>query len=224
LRRPALVARIDLVREWVVPAVGVALSPLPILGMLLVLGGRRPVVHGAAFWGAWTIGVAAPTIAFVVVAERSGAINDDPVAIAVAEIALGAVFLAVAGGLVLGRRPGPSDDAPHWLDALDRAGPTRAAALALVLSSGNPKNLALMLAAAVAIAQEGRLALGAAGFVLLAASTVSLLLVGYTAFAGRSRPALARLRNAVARNDRRIAMLVGLVVGAFFLLDGIRSL
>jgi hypothetical protein len=211
-------------REWVIPAFGVALSPLPILGMLLVLGGRRPVVQGAAFWVAWTIGVAAPTIAFVVVAERADAIDDEHAGIALAEIAIGVVFLAVAARLASGSRGERSDAPPRWLDVLDRSGPLRAAALALILSSGNPKNLALMLAAAVAIVQDGRLALGATGFVLLAVSTVSLLLAGYTAFPGRSRPALGRLRDAVARNDRRIAMLVGLVVGAFFLADGIRSL
>jgi threonine/homoserine/homoserine lactone efflux protein len=211
-------------REWVIPAVGVALSPLPILAMLLVLGGRRPVVDGGAFWVAWTIGIAAPTIAFVVVAERAHAIDDELAAIAVAEIGIGVVFLAVAARLAFGRRPERSDASPRWLDALDRAGPLRAAGLALILSSGNPKNLALMLAAAVAIVQDGELALGGVGFVALAVSTVSLLFAGYTALSGRSGSTLARLRGAVARNDRRIAILVGLVVGAFFLADGISSL
>jgi threonine/homoserine/homoserine lactone efflux protein len=130
----------------------------------------------------------------------------------------------VAGGIAFGRRPEPMDASPRWLDALDRSGPLRAAALALILSSGNPKNLALMLAAAVAIVQDGRLALDVAGFVTSAVSTVSLLLVGYAASSGRARSALARLRGMIARNNRSIAILVGLVVGAFFLADGISSL
>ena len=81
-----------------------------------------------------------------------------------------------------------------------------------------------MLAAAVAIVQDGHLALGAVGFVTLAVSTVSLLLACYIAFSSRSGPPLARLRAAIGRNDRSIAILVGLVVGAFFLADGISSL
>jgi Sap, sulfolipid-1-addressing protein len=211
-------------REWVVPAFGVALSPLPILGMLLVLGGRRPVLQGVAFWAAWTIGIAAPTLAFAAVAERSGALDDEHAAIAVAEIAIGVIFLAVAARLAFGPRPERPEAAPPWLDAFDRSGPLQAAFLALILSSGNPKNLALMLAAAVAIARDGPLALGAAGFVVLAASTISLLLAGYTAFPARSRPVLMRLRGAVARNDRTLAVVVGFLVGAFFVADGIRSL
>jgi len=101
----------------------------------------------------------------VVVAERSHAIHDDHAAIAVSEIAMGIVFLAAALRLAFGRRPEPSDSPPRWLDALDRSGPLRSGALALLLSSGNSKNLALMLVAAVAIVQDGRLARGTAVFV-----------------------------------------------------------
>jgi threonine/homoserine/homoserine lactone efflux protein len=210
--------------DWVIPGIGVALSPVPILGMLLVLGGRRPIARGAAYWIAWTIGVAAPATAFVVLAERLGDIDEEPAAIAVAEIALGAAFLAVAARLAFGRHDEPSDATSRWLDRLDRSGPLGASVLALILSSGNPKNLALMLAAAVAIAQDGRLTLGAIGFVAVAVSTVSLLLAGYLAFSSPARSGLASLRGAIARHDRRIAMAVGLVVGAFFLADGARGL
>lgn len=211
-------------RQALIPAVGVAFSPLPILAMLLILGGRRPLLHGTAFWIAWTIGIAAPTVAFVAVAERADATDDELVAFAVAEIAVGAVFLAVAVRLAFGRRAERSDATPRWLDALDRSGPLRAAALALILSLGNPKNLALMLVAAVALAQEGQLTLGTAAFVALAVSTVSLLLAGYAAFSRRSASTLARLRGMVARNDRSIALVVGLVVGTFFVVEGIRGL
>lgn len=211
-------------RQWLIPAVGVALSPLPILALLLALGSRRPLVLGGAFWIAWTIGIAVPTVAFVVVAERADAIDDDLVAIALAEIAIGAVLLAVAVRLAFWRPRERRDAPPRWLDALDRAGPLRVAGLALILSSGSPKNLALMLGAAVAIVRERTLVLGTAGFVALAASTVSLVLAGYAASSGRSARTLARLRGTVARNDRTIAVVVGLVVGTFFLVEGIRGL
>ncbi len=211
-------------REWMIPAFGVALSPLPILGMLLFLGGRRPMLHGAAFWLAWTVGVAAPTTAFLLVADRSNALDDEHAAIAVAEIAIGVLFLAVVVRLAFGPRPANSDASVRWLEALDRAGPLRAGALGLLLSAGNPKNLALMLAAAAAIVQDGRLTTGAVSFVAVAVSTISLLLLGYAAFAERARPTLTRLRGSIARNDRRLAIVIGILVGAFFVFDGVRSL
>lgn len=213
---------------WLIPAIGVAFSPLPILAMLLVLGGRTPRAAGFAFWLAWTLGVAAPTIAFVVAAERAGATDDDSGAIATGEIVVGIVFLAVGVRLALGPRRARSDKVPGWLKALDRSGPRRAAALGLILSAGNPKNLALMLTAAVGIAQagdeNGEITLATAGFVALAVSTVTLLLAGYASRSGRSGETLTTLRGTVARHDRTIAMVLAFVIGAFFVLDGVRGL
>jgi threonine/homoserine/homoserine lactone efflux protein len=216
------------VGEWLASAIGVALSPLPILAMLLVLGGRRPLATGSAFWIAWTLGVAAPTIAFVALAESAGVKQEDAGAIAAAEIAVGVAFLAIAARLAFRGRRERKDLAPGWLEALDRSGPARAAALGVLLSALNPKNLALMLAAAVAIAQAGDDAGGLAGatvgYVLSAVSTVSVLLAGYAAAPERARHPLASLRAFVARNDRTIALALGVVIGGFFLLDGLGSL
>ncbi len=105
---------------WLIPAVGVALCPLPILAMLLVLGGRRPRAAGSAFWLAWTLGVAGPTIAFVVAAERAGLTEDDSGAIAAAEIVVGIVFVAVGfrlarvGGAVRARMRSPTGS-KRWI-------------------------------------------------------------------------------------------------------------
>lgn len=213
---------------WLIPAIGVALSPLPILAMLLVLSGGRPRAAGSAFWLAWTLGVAAPTLAFVVVAERVGATDGESRAIAAGEIAVGIIFLAVGARLAFGPRSARSDEVPAWLEALDRSGPRRAAALGLILSAGNPKNLALMLTAAVGIAEagdgNGELTLSTAGFLALAVSMVTFLLAGYAPRSGRSEGTLIRLRGTVARHDRTIALVLAFVIGAFFVLDGARGL
>lgn len=213
---------------WLIPALGVAFSPLPILAMLLVLGGSNPRAAGSAFWLAWTLGVAVPTTAFVVVAERAGATDEDSSVIAGGEIAVGIVFLAVGLRLALAPRRARSHDVPAWLEALDRSGPRRAAALGLVLSAANPKNLALMLTGAVGIAEagneNGEIALATAGFVALAVSTVTLLLAGYASRSGRPRGTLTRLRATIGRHDRTIAMVLAFVIGVFFVLDGVRGL
>jgi hypothetical protein len=222
--RRATIVRMDV---WLAPAVGVALSPLPVLGMLLVLGGARPTVTGPAFWAAWTLGVAVPTGAFVLLAENVAAVEGDSGVLAGAELAVGILLLAVAVRLWLARRAGTAGVAP-WLDALDRSGPSRAAALAVILSALNPKNLALMLTAGVAIARAeergGALTVATVAFVAIAVSTVSVLLLGFAAFPRRSSRALAALRAAVARNDRALAIVLGALIGSFFVLDGLRGL
>jgi hypothetical protein len=84
-----------------------------------------------------------------------------------AEVVVGIAFLGLAFRLVSSRRRAAADAAPAWLGALDRSGPMQATVLALVLSCANPKNLALILGAAVLMADttsgNRELAVGAGG-------------------------------------------------------------
>jgi hypothetical protein len=214
-------------REWLPAALGVAVSPLPAAAMLLLLGGARAVRKGTAFWLAWVAGVAVQAAAFVLLADRLEGNEAAVRTIAVGELAVGLVLVAIALRQGLGRKPGPAE-VPGWLQALDRAGPARAAGLALVLSLLNPKNLALVLSGSLALAEgadgDGELALSTAGFVLVAASTATLLLLCRVLLPQRSERPLGRLRAFVAAHDRRIALVLGLLIGAYFVLDGLRRL
>ena len=213
-------------RDWLPAALGVAASPLPAAAMLLVLGGGRAVAKGTAFWLAWSVGVAVPAAVFVLLSERVAESEGAVRAIAAAELAVGAALVAVALRQGLGRR-GTGHEAPQWLRALDRAGPPRAAALALVLSLRNPKNHALILSASLGLAEAsegGGLALGTVGFVLVAVSTVSALLLWRVLLPGRSAGPLGGLRALVSAHDRPIALVRGLLIGAYFVLDGLRRL
>ena len=213
-------------RDWLPAALGVAASPLPAAAMLLVLGGGRAVAKGTAFWLAWSVGVAVPAAVFVLLSERVAESEGAIRAIAAAELAVGAALVAVALRQGLGRR-GVGHEAPPWLRALDRAGPPRAAALALVLSLLNPKNLALILSASLGLAEAsdgGGLVLGTVGFVLVAVSTVSALLLWRVVLSRRSAGPLRRLRALVSAHDRPIALVLGLLIGAYFVLDGLRRL
>ena len=156
-------------------------------------------------------------------AARSEAVDDGHTAIALAEIVVGVAFLAIAARLAISGRLERSEVAPAWLEALDRSGPRRTAALAVILSAGNPKIWRSYLRPPWRWPAMGKVPWGAAGFVILAASMISLLLAGYIAFPHRSRLALVRLRVAIARNDRLIVIVVGLLVGTYFVVDGIRS-
>jgi len=212
--------------DALVPAVGIALSPLPILAIALLLGGRRGLTAGFAFWVAWIAAVAAATTALVVVVDSAGTTDGNPAAIAVAELVLGALFLAFAARLAVGRRAA-REGTPAWLKALDRGGSGRAAALALLLSCANPKNVALILAGAIAIAEgegTGSTAVGMFAFVGIAACGVSVPLVARMATPQRSGSAIAALRRLLARHDRTLALVVALALGAYFAGDGLAGL
>jgi hypothetical protein len=209
-------------QEWVVPALGIAVSPLPAAAMLLLLGGERVLARGTAFWGAWVAGIAAPTVAFVLLAERLDESDEAITAIAAGEIAVGAALVALAlrQGLGAAADSGP----PRWLQALDGAGAGRVAALAVLLSALNPKNLALVLSGALALAELDAAGTAALGFVLVAVSTISGLLAWRLLAPGRSAGPLAALRGIVARRGRTVGLVLGVLIGAYFAVDGLRRL
>jgi Sap, sulfolipid-1-addressing protein len=216
------------VTESLLLALGVALSPLPILAILLLLGGSRPRLTATAFWLAWVGGVASATIVCVLAVDWSDVTDSEPVWLAVSELLVGIAFVVLAGRIALGGADAVGGGPSAWLAALDRSGPRQAVGLALLLSCANPKNLALILGAAVqlvdATGPTGELTLGAGAFVAVAAAGVSIPFAVYSLFPERLGTPLARLRRALVRRGRVLAILLGVGIGALFVIEGVRAL
>lgn len=138
--------------------VGVALSPVPIIGVVLMLGTPRARSNGPAFILGWVLGLAAAGT--IVLLASSGADASDEGAPAEwvnwLKLVLGALLLLVALRQWRGR-PAEGEEAPmpKWMQAIDTFRPGRAAGLALLLSAVSPKNLLLVVGAAAAISQTG---------------------------------------------------------------------
>ncbi len=105
-------------REALVYAIGIALSPVAIAAVLLLLTCRRAVANAVGFLAGWTIGVATLFFGFVVIVGKAGLTDSDPLWIAVAELALGTVFL-VATMLLWKRRHRRSELDASWVAAVD---------------------------------------------------------------------------------------------------------
>jgi Sap, sulfolipid-1-addressing protein len=215
------------VSESLVLGLGVALSPLPILAILLFLGGSRPKANATAFCLAWIGGVASATIVAVLAVERSNVTDSEPVWLAVAELVVGAAFLVLASYIAFDRGR-PAAASPAWQAALDRAGPFQAAALAFFLSCANPKNLALILGAAVLMVDvtsgNSELAVSTGAFVAVAVAGVSLPVAVYGVFPDRVGPRLGDLRRALVRRGLVLAIVLGFAIGTLFVTEGIRGL
>ena len=138
-------------------AVAVALSPIPIVAVVVVLGAPRARTAGPAFALGWIAGLLAVSVVVVLLVgerERSRqrrpgrqlaqARHRDPVP----PDGRQAVDEAAAG-------PARSPRLPGWMATIDSATPPRAALLGAALSGANPKNLALTLTAAASIAEAG---------------------------------------------------------------------
>lgn len=214
--------------EVTVLALGVAISPVPIVATLLLLGTPRAWMNGSFFAAGWVLGIAVAATVFVLLARAAGLADRTPLWLAVLQLLLGVAFLLVAARIWRRRHRARAHDVPPWLVALDSFGPLRAGGLGLVLSAANPKNLALTLAAAIALVEAGSTEGGTAealtAFVLVGAIGVALPVALYGLFPTRSRGVLDRFRVLLVRHDAAVLALLGLVIGARFVWEGLAAL
>jgi threonine/homoserine/homoserine lactone efflux protein len=210
------------VRDALPYALGIALSPVPIGAVLLLLTCRRAIANGLSFLLGWSVGVAALIVLLVTLVQAAGISDADPSWLAAADVLLGGLFL-LASALVFRRRRGTVAGAAPWLAAVDGLSTRRSGALGLVLSTANPKVIALSLGAAIAVAGSGgagtaRLALA---FTTVAAVGIAVPLAIYLAAPARSGATLARVRRSIERHEANVLVVLGLVVAVLFLADGV---
>jgi threonine/homoserine/homoserine lactone efflux protein len=208
-------------------AVGVAISPVAIASVLLLLTCRRPVATGTSFAVGWTASIAMLSAALAVLVRTTDVTNQHPAWVAVLELMLGSAFL-VATATLVGRRERREARSVSVLTTVDTLTPAHAAGLGVVLSAANPKVLALALGAAVTLTGASASTATTAEAVLLfttvGAAGVAVPLAFYVAFPSRSRSMLGRTRAALVRHETVVLILLGLAIGALFLVDGLRSL
>jgi threonine/homoserine/homoserine lactone efflux protein len=211
-------------------AVGVALSPVPIIAVILMLGTPRAKTNGPAFAAGWVLGLVVVSVIVVLVA--SGADDSDSGAsdtVDVVKILIGALFVLMAFGQWRKRpRPGEEPEMPKWMAAIDRFTPGKSFGLGAVLSGANPKNLALTLAAAATIAQAGLdgggTTVAIAVFVIIGSITVAGPVLFYVFASDKAAGPLASIKEFMTDHNAVIMMIVLLVLGAKVLGQGIAGL
>ncbi len=219
----------DAVGDLLPAAIGVALSPIPVVAVVVVLGAPRAQTAGPAFALGWIAGLLAVSVIVVlVVGSGSDPDSDDP-GLNWLKIALGIAFLLMAAKQWTKRpKPDKEPETPSWMATIDSASPTRAALLGAALSGANPKNLALTLTAAASIA-EAELdtrdtAIAVAVFTALGSITVAGSVLFYLLAGDRAARPLAAVKQFMADNNAVIMMVVLLLLGAKLLGDGLADL
>lgn len=132
-------------------AIGVAVSPIPIIATILMLLAPRAGGTGAGFLLGWVVGVAAVTTLFTVLAATTGLGEDSGSPSTTAswiKIVLGVLLLVLAGRQWQTRpREGVEAPLPKWMAAIGSFTFGKAAGLGFLLSAVNPKNLLMCVAA-----------------------------------------------------------------------------
>ena len=212
-------------------AVGVALSPMPIVAAVLMLVSARARTNGPAFIVGWILGLSVVGAICFLLADPTSASEDDGPATWVTwlKILLGVLLLRFALRHWRGRPHGAEEPpAPKWMGVIAEFTPVKAAGAGVVLSALNPKNLLLAVAAAAAIATAGisggQQAVAYGIFVLIGTIGVAAPVVIYFAFGDRAPRLLASLRAWMEHNNAVIMAVLLLVIGAKLIGDGIAGL
>ncbi len=161
-------------------AIAVAISPIPIIAVILMLFSTRARVNGPAFLFGWVVALAAVSTIVYVVSHDGNVASSSTAADSVSwgKIVLGVVFLLLARRNWRNRpAPGAQPTMPGWMARVDSLSPLQAAGLGVVLAAVNPKNLILTMGSAAGLAQLGLSTSDAivaiAVFVLLASVSIA---------------------------------------------------
>jgi threonine/homoserine/homoserine lactone efflux protein len=210
-------------------AVGVAISPVPIIAAILMLLSPKAKGASVGFLLGWITGIVVAIVVFTLLSSVLPAQDESgssPVR-GVIKIILGALLLFLALRQWRGR-PAQGEQAtmPKWMSAIDSTA-GKALGLGFLLSAVNPKNLLMAISAGLIIGGAG-LAVGQTVvviviFVLLAASTVLIPVVAYLIASERLAGPLDSLRAWLVNNNATIMAVLLLVIGVAVIGKGIGS-
>ncbi|PVY30134.1 GAP family protein [Williamsia muralis] len=208
-------------------AVGVAVSPIPIIAAILMLLGTRAGSTSIGFAVGWLVGIVAATVVFVLLGGAADSTDDGPSTTSSwIKLVLGLLLLAV-GVRQWRARTGPHAT-PAWMAAIDEMTAIKAVGLGFALAAINPKNLLMCAAAGVTIG-AGALSVGStvvavAVFSVLAAMTVVIPVLAYHLAADRLREPLAHLKEWLQANNTTVMSVLILVIGVVLFGKGLGGL
>jgi threonine/homoserine/homoserine lactone efflux protein len=211
--------------------VGVALSPVPIIAVVLMLGTPRARANGPAFVLGWVAGLAAVgTLILLVSSGAEASEGGDPANwVGVLKIVLGLLLLLVAARTWKVRPRGEKEaELPKWMKTIDTFEAPRALGFGALLSGVNPKNLLLTVGAAAAIAQTGipagEQAVALAVFIAVGTLGPGIPVAIYLAMGERAEHLLEGLKTWMGAHNAAIMAVLCLLIATKLIGDGISGL
>ncbi|MGV2982095.1 GAP family protein [Microbacterium sp. AGC85] len=211
-------------------AIGIAISPLPVIAGILMLMSPRARTTSVGFLIGWLAGIVFVSVASMLLSSiLPGASDDGPSPIlATVQLLLGVLLVFFAVRQWQGRPKGGSEVAmPKWMQQIDGMTFMPSLGLGLLLATVNPKNLLLGASAGVTL---GGSALGGSELILviilytvLASSTVLVPVVAYLVASDALRAPLGRMRDWLQAENAIIMTVLLLVLGVVVIGKGIAA-
>jgi threonine/homoserine/homoserine lactone efflux protein len=213
-------------------AIGVAISPVPIIAVILVLFSSRARTNGPIFLAGWIVGVGVLSVAVYLLAD-AGDVGSDQGASDTSyrvKLILGLLFLFLAVKQWRSRpRPGhPPADPPKWMASIDSLTPAKTGGLALLLSVVNPKNLVLCIGAGASLAEAGvsggDAAVGLIVFIVLASASIGVPVIAYLVGGAKASTMLDGWKAWLGENNAAVMGVLFAVFGVVLFSQGLGGL
>lgn len=210
-------------------AVGVLVSPMPIVALVLMLVSRHAGSNGTSFVVGWLAGIfVLGTLVALLVGAAGSAEADTPAWAALLKIVLGALLLLLALRSWRGRpEEGESAPTPSWMAALDEFNAAKAFGTGVLLGSVNPKNLLLVVSAGSTIAtatpMTGERIVAMAVFTVVASLGVLVPFGIYLLAGDRAAQLLEGIKSWMIANNAAIMTVLLVVLGVKMVGDGVGS-
>ena len=220
-----------LIGELLPFAIGVAISPVPIIAVILMLLSKRAGSTSIGFLVGWILGIVIATAIFWAISGAAD-LGDSGTPSTVAawiKLVLG-ILLLLLGVMQWRKRPRAGEAAalPKWMASIEDFTAVKAAGLAFVLSAVNPKNLLMFVAAGAAIGESGVSTgdgiVALIVFTVLAGISVLVPVLGYLFAKEKVKPWLDELRRWLQQNNAAVMSVLFLVLGVSQLGKGIGGL
>ena len=219
------------ISEVLTYAIGVAISPIPIIAVILMLFSKRATVNGPLFLAGWALSLAVVAGVVYAISEASSVDSSNSASDTVSwlKIVLGTLLLLLAARQWRGRpAPDAEPEMPKWMTGVDAFTPGKAFGIAVLLAAVNPKNLLLTIGAATGLAQLG-LSTGDAVvsivvFVIVASLTIAVPVVYYLVGGDRARTELDSLKGWLAAHNAAVMTVLFIVFGVDLIAKGIPPL
>ena len=207
-------------------AVAVAISPLPVVAVILMLLSDRAELNSYTFLMGWVVGLIAVGAVVLAFGAASSSADGASSAAGIVRLVIGGVFIVLAVRHWRGRPKGRgTPNTPKWLERVEGLGLARSFGIAFLLSAINPKNLGLTLAAASTIAAAGLTSQDEIGvfaiFVAIGSATIAAPVFYYSIATDRAARTLESLKTWLTVHNGTVMAVLLLLIGAKLIGDGI---
>lgn len=211
-------------------AIGIALSPMAIVGFILMLVSAGGMPKAWGFIAGWAGGTAIGLVAIGLLVKGGSDSNaaDTNTAMGWIRIALGLLLLALAWKQWKGRpKSGESAQLPKWMQAMDTVTPGKAVGLGAMLAALNPKNLPLLISSAGVIGESslagGEQVVVYVLFIILATLGVLLPMIVFLAAGEKGAAILDEVREWLVANNATIMAVLFVILGFSIIGKGLGS-